>query len=86
MCHHSRAGKPGRQNIVHLNAIVINPINANYFSVGGSDEYARVYDIRRVTVSGSDNADQPVAYFAPKHLIGTGKTLILSVFDGCKSE
>ncbi|EFJ34971.1 hypothetical protein SELMODRAFT_81531 [Selaginella moellendorffii] len=55
--------------VIYLNAIVINPRNPNYFAVGGSDEFARVYDIRKVSSSGE--VDSPVDVFAPKHLIGT---------------
>ncbi|KAI9108311.1 hypothetical protein K1719_020794 [Acacia pycnantha] len=32
---------------IRLNSIVIDSRNPNYFAIGGSDEYARVYDIRR---------------------------------------
>ena len=30
-----------------LNAVTINPLNPHLFAVGGNDEFARVYDIRR---------------------------------------
>ncbi|KAI7749547.1 hypothetical protein M8C21_021914, partial [Ambrosia artemisiifolia] len=50
-------------NRLKLNSIIIDPRDPNYFSLGGSDEYARVYDIR--------NLDGPVETFCPKHLIKT---------------
>lgn len=56
---------------IRLNAIVIDPRNPNYFALGGSDEYARVYDIRRYQSDTSSNADRPVNTFCPRHLIKT---------------
>ncbi|XP_021655677.2 uncharacterized protein LOC110646521 [Hevea brasiliensis] len=50
-------------NSIKLNAIVINPRNPNYFAVGGSDVFARVYDIRKC------RSDAPVNTFCPRHLI-----------------
>ncbi|KAG0622559.1 hypothetical protein M758_3G106900 [Ceratodon purpureus] len=69
-CHHFSTGsdKAGKPRVLRLNAIVMNPRNCNYIAVGGSDQYARVYDIRRV--AGMD--DQPVDFYAPKHLQGPG--------------
>ncbi|KAG0588493.1 hypothetical protein KC19_2G246800 [Ceratodon purpureus] len=69
-CHQFRASN--RLRIVQLNAIAMNPRNLNYFAVGGSDQYARVYDIRRVNPSGLEMEDQPVETYAPKHLQGPG--------------
>ena len=79
ICHHLQnvSRKPARK-VVRLNAIVMNPRNVNYFAVGGSDQYARVYDIRRVTANSSD--DRPVDCFAPKKLMGPGKFLFLQFF------
>ncbi|KAI7738297.1 hypothetical protein M8C21_015125 [Ambrosia artemisiifolia] len=57
---------------LRLNAIVIDPRNPNYFSVGGSDQYARVYDIRKLQWDQpSSNQVRPVNTFCPKHLIKT---------------
>ncbi|CAI9264294.1 unnamed protein product [Lactuca saligna] len=50
-------------NTIRLNSIIIDPRNPNFFSIGGSDKYARLYDIR--------NFDQPVNTFCPKHLTET---------------
>lgn len=59
-------------NSLRLNSIVIDPRNPNYFSVGGSDKYARVYDIRMFQRDPhSSNRDRPVNTFCPKHLIAT---------------
>lgn len=73
-CHQFRAstGKPSRSRVVRLNAIVMNPRNFNYFAVGGSDQYARVYDLRRVNANGFEMEDNPVQCYAPKHLQGRG--------------
>ncbi|KAI3822464.1 hypothetical protein L1987_10054 [Smallanthus sonchifolius] len=55
-----------------LNSIIIDPRNPNYFSIGGSEEYARVYDIRKLQrAPASSNQDGPVDTFCPKHLIRT---------------
>lgn len=64
---------PGRKHrrsksVVRLNTIAINPRNPHYFAIGGSDEYARVYDIRKVAMDGADV--QPVDCFSPAHLVG----------------
>lgn len=48
----------------------MNPRNFNYFAVGGSDQYARVYDLRRVNANGFEMEDNPVQCYAPKHLQG----------------
>lgn len=73
-CHQFRSstGKPSRSRVVRLNAIVMNPRNFHYFAVGGSDQYARVYDVRRVTANGFEMEDLPVECYAPKHLQGQG--------------
>ncbi|XP_021903802.1 DDB1- and CUL4-associated factor 8 [Carica papaya] len=55
---------------VHLNAIAIDPRNPNFFVVAGSDEYARLYDIRKYKWDGSTAFGQPTDYFCPPHLIG----------------
>ncbi|KAA8543991.1 hypothetical protein F0562_021832 [Nyssa sinensis] len=54
---------------ISLNAIVIDPRNPNYFALGGSDEYARLYDIRQYQWDASSNLDRPVNTFCPHHLI-----------------
>lgn len=58
--HHSSPS-----NNLRLNSIIIDPRNPNFFSIGGSDRYARLYDIRSV------DQDQPVNTFCPKHLLQT---------------
>lgn len=69
-----------RPSIVRLNAIVINPRNPQYFAVGGSDEYARVYDIRNCT------GDDPVDTFSPPHLIGSDQVHITCVSYSLQEE
>lgn len=56
---------------IRLNAIVIDPRNPNYFALGGSDEYTRVYDIRKYQLDASTNLDKPINTFCPHHLIET---------------
>lgn len=53
---------------MRLNAIVIDPRNPKYFAIGGSDEYARVYDIRRCQLTASNASDTPVNVFCPHQL------------------
>ncbi|XAR72673.1 hypothetical protein NMG60_11019392 [Bertholletia excelsa] len=55
---------------IHLNAIAIDARNPNLFAVAGSDEFARLYDIRKYKWDGSTDFGQPVDYFCPQHLIG----------------
>ncbi|KAL3813991.1 hypothetical protein ACJIZ3_015259 [Penstemon smallii] len=54
---------------VHLNAIAIDPRNPNLFAIGGSDQFARLYDIRKYKWDGSSEFDRPVNFFCPPHLI-----------------
>ncbi|KAI3706766.1 hypothetical protein L6452_24722 [Arctium lappa] len=72
-------------NSLRLNTIVIDPRNPNYFSVGGSDKYARLYDIRKFQLP-SSNLDQPVNTFCPKHLIKTHDVHITGMAYSSTSE
>lgn len=54
---------------MHLNAITIDPRNPNLFAIGGSDPFARVYDIRKFNWDGSSEFGQPVDFFCPNHLV-----------------
>lgn len=71
-CHKYKlnTGKPSQTRSIRLHSIVMDPIDLNYFAVGGSDQYARVYDIRRLNASGLIMEDQPVETYTPKHLQG----------------
>lgn len=53
---------------VHLNAISIDPRNPYLFAVGGSDQFARLFDIRKYKWDGSSDNGQPVDFFCPPHL------------------
>ncbi|KAF8051703.1 hypothetical protein N665_1682s0008 [Sinapis alba] len=56
---------------IRLNSIAIDPRNTHYLAVGGSDEYARVYDTRRVQLAPVCRhivPDAPVNTFCPRHL------------------
>lgn len=55
---------------VNLNAIAIDPRNPNLFAVAGSDEYTRLYDIRKYNWDSSTDFGQPTDYFCPAHLNG----------------
>ena len=61
---------------VGLNSIVIDCRNPYYFAIGGSDEYARVYDIRKCQWGSARNSDRPVNTFCPCHLIGSNNVHI----------
>ncbi|XP_043700622.1 DDB1- and CUL4-associated factor 8 [Telopea speciosissima] len=71
---------------IRLNSIVIDPRNPNYFAVGGSNEYARVYDIRNCQWDSSSKADRPVNTFCPRHLIKTESVHITALAYSYKSE
>ena len=59
-----------RGETVPLNAIAVDPRNPNFFAVAGSDEFARLYDIRKYNWERSDGGSSPVDFFCPPHLIG----------------
>ncbi|KAJ0818126.1 putative transcription factor WD40-like family [Helianthus annuus] len=69
-------------NILSLNSIVIDPRDPNYFSLGGCDQYARVYTIRKLP----SNKDAPVETFCPKHLIKTREMHITGMSYSNTSE
>ncbi|XP_010646524.1 uncharacterized protein LOC100251996 isoform X2 [Vitis vinifera] len=69
-CHQIEERRRGLRAVVQLNAIAIDPRNSNLFAVAGSDEYARLYDIRKYKWDGSTDFDQPIDFFCPSHLIG----------------
>ncbi|KAF3321154.1 DDB1- and CUL4-associated factor 8 isoform X2 [Carex littledalei] len=62
--------KNNQTSIIHLNAITIDPTDPNLFVVGGTDEYACMYDIRRYKWDGSTDIGRPVNLFCPAHLLG----------------
>ncbi|KAK4255024.1 hypothetical protein QN277_008084 [Acacia crassicarpa] len=71
---------------IRLNSIVIDSRNPNYFAIGGSDEYARVYDIRRCQLDATSNSDRPVDTFCPHHLIGSNHVHITGLAYSSQSE
>ncbi|KAJ8768733.1 hypothetical protein K2173_023637 [Erythroxylum novogranatense] len=73
-------------NTIKLNAIEIDSRNPNYFAVGGSDEYARVYDIRKCQWNASCQADVPVNTFCPRHLMGNESVHITGLAYSNMSE
>ncbi|XP_008463887.2 uncharacterized protein LOC103501905 isoform X2 [Cucumis melo] len=70
---------------VELNAIAIDPRNPNFFALGGSDEYARLYDLRncRGDVTSSNRV---VDTFCPHHLIQTNNFHITGLAFSNSSE
>nr|KJB77782.1 hypothetical protein B456_012G156900 [Gossypium raimondii] len=78
----SRAYMP----FIHLNAIAIDPRNPNLFAVAGSDEYTRLYDIRKYKWDGSTDIGQPTDYFCPPHLIGNDQVGITGLTFSDQSE
>ncbi|KAJ6840413.1 DDB1- and CUL4-associated factor 8-like [Iris pallida] len=56
--------------IVRLHAITIDPRNPNLIAIAGSEEYARIYDIRKYKCGRSSDFDHPIDCFCPPHLIG----------------
>jgi WD repeat-containing protein 42A len=74
-----------RAAVVRLNAIVMNPLDARYFAVGGSDEYARVYDVRKPCAR-AGGADGPVNAFTPRHLAGSDQVHITCVAYSLQEE
>ncbi|PPD84754.1 hypothetical protein GOBAR_DD18291 [Gossypium barbadense] len=78
----SRAYMP----FIHLNAIAIDPRNPNLFAVAGSDEYTRLYDIRKYKWDGSNDIGQPTDYFCPPHLIGNDQVGITGLTFSDQSE
>ena len=71
---------------IRLNAIVIDPRNSNYIAVGGSNEYARVYDLRKCQLNASSNLDRPLNTFCPRHLIATNNFHITGLSYSNTSE
>ncbi|KAK4849257.1 hypothetical protein QYF36_022956 [Acer negundo] len=71
---------------VNLNAIAIDPRNPNLFAVAGSDEYTRLYDIRKYKWDGSTDFGQPADYFCPPNLIGDEQVGITGLAFSDQSE
>ncbi|KAK8668427.1 hypothetical protein V6N13_105882 [Hibiscus sabdariffa] len=72
--------------IVPLNTLGIDPRNPNLFAVAGSDEYTRLYDIRKYKWDGSTDFGQPTDYFCPPHLIGDDHVGITGLAFSDQSE
>lgn len=78
--------KPSSSSTIRLNAIVIDPGNPNYLAVAGSDEYVRVYDLRKCHWDASSNLDKPVNTFCPHHLRESGNVHITGLAYSNTSE
>ncbi|CAL9022858.1 unnamed protein product [Prunus brigantina] len=79
-------GKRSHMPAIHLNAIAIDPRNPNFFAVAGSDEYTRLFDIRKYKWDGSSDFGQPANFFCPPHLIGDGRVGITGLAFSEQSE
>lgn len=84
MCRRTEDGR--ERLIVHLNAIAIDPRNPNLFAVAGSDEYARLYDIRKYRWDGSSDFSVPADSFCPPNLIGSTQVGITGLAFSDQSE
>lgn len=71
---------------IMLNTIVIDPRNPNHVAVGGSDEYARVYDLRKCQFEASSHLDRHVNTFCPHHLIRANNVHITGLAYSNTSE
>ncbi|XP_072956809.1 uncharacterized protein [Typha angustifolia] len=85
MCKSLRDGSDYQPNVI-LNAIAIDPRNPNLFAIAGTDEYARVYDIRKYKWNGSTDSGHPTNYFCPPHLIGDAHVGITGLAFSDQSE
>ncbi|CAJ2660628.1 unnamed protein product [Trifolium pratense] len=85
-CFSSIGNKKQPSRKVGLNSIVIDSRIPYYFAVGGLDEYARVYDIRKCQWAASRDSDQPVNTFCPNHLIGSNNNVHITGLAYSKSS
>ncbi|KFK30152.1 hypothetical protein AALP_AA7G223600 [Arabis alpina] len=83
-----QAVDPSRSNMeaIQLNTIAIDPRNSNLFAVGGMDEYARLYDIRRFQGDGLNDFSRAADHFCPPHLIGNEQVGITGLAFSEQSE
>ncbi|KVH88001.1 WD40 repeat-containing protein [Cynara cardunculus var. scolymus] len=72
--------------VVNLNAIAIDPRNPNLFVIAGSDEFTRLYDIRRYRWDASAAFGKPADHFCPKHLLGDENVGITGLAFSDQSE
>ncbi|XP_038694294.1 DDB1- and CUL4-associated factor 8-like isoform X1 [Tripterygium wilfordii] len=73
-------------SVIGLNAIAIDPRNPNLFVVAGSDEYTRLYDIRKYKWNGSSDFGLPADHFCPPHLINDDEVGITGLAFSDQSE
>lgn len=78
--------KSGYSSHVHLNAITIDPRNPNLLAVGGSNPFARVYDIRKCKWDRSSDFAQPSDCYCPPHLIDNRSVGITGLAFSHQSE
>jgi DDB1- and CUL4-associated factor 8 len=71
---------------VELFAIAIDPRKPFFFAVAGSDEYARIYDTRKICLDGNSRFGRPTEHFCPPHLIGKDKDGITGLAFSQTSE
>lgn len=71
---------------MNLNTIAIDPRNPNLFAIAGSDEYTRLYDIRKYKWDGSTPFGKPTDYFCPRPLINDENLGITGIAYSDQSE
>ncbi|XP_025614001.1 uncharacterized protein [Arachis hypogaea] len=85
-CSSSMGSNKDSTSKIGLNSIVIDSRNPYYFAVAGSDQYARVYDIRKCQGDAARNSDLPVNTFCPNHLIESDTVHITALAYSSFSE
>ncbi|KAI6677540.1 hypothetical protein NL676_038336 [Syzygium grande] len=83
---HPNDDRGSHMPVIKLNAIAIDPRNPNLFAVAGSDEFTRLYDIRKYKWDGSTDFGQPANYFCPPHLVGDEQVGITGLAFSDQSE
>ncbi|MED6124590.1 hypothetical protein PIB30_060357 [Stylosanthes scabra] len=85
-CTSSMGNNKHSSRKIGLNSIVIDSRNPYYLAVAGSDQFARVYDIRKCHWDAARNSDQPVNTFCPNHLFGSDNVHITALAYSSFSE
>nr|CAB3471462.1 unnamed protein product [Digitaria exilis] len=81
-----RASDHFTSDAIELFAMAIDPRKPCSFAVGGSDEYVRIYDTRKICLDGSSGGGHPTEHFCPPHLIGENKDGITGLAYSQTSE
>lgn len=60
----------GCGDVKRFYTIAIDPVNPCCLAVAGSDQFVRIYDIRKILLDEFENPACPIELFCPPHLIG----------------